>query len=65
MKAGVNDGKALRVSLMVPSARVHLVSTVTGYDRLSYLSRVTAVTQKSYDRVLLLSWHKETMGNHD
>lgn len=38
MKAGVNDGKGLKVSLVVPSARVHFVSTVTGYDRLSYLS---------------------------
>lgn len=65
MKVGVNDAKGLKESLVVPSAGVHLVSTVTGYNRLSHLSRVTTVTQKSYDRVLLLSRHEETMGNHD
>lgn len=65
MKAGVNDAKGLKESLVVPSAGVHLVSTVTGYNRLSHLPQVTAVTQKSYDRVLPLSWHEETMGSHD
>lgn len=65
MKAGINDAKGLKESLVVPTAGVHLVSTVTGYDRLSHLSRVTTLTQKSYDRVLLLSWHEETIGNHD